>query len=57
MRKINEKTVKHVYTNFCQPELEKFDTFAKLQLKKTKFPNSNLNSDFLKLPELELELE
>ena len=37
MHKINEKTMKHVYTNFCQPELEKI-----------KFPNFNLNLDLLK---------
>ena len=44
MHRINEKTVKYKYTNFCQPvlELEKFNIFAKIELEKIKFPNSNL---------------
>ena len=44
MHRINEKMMKHVYTDFCQPEFElkKFDIFAELELEKIKFPNSNL---------------
>ena len=59
MHRINEKTVKHVYTNFCQSELElkKIDIFAELELEKVKFSISILNSDMLKLIEFELKLE